>query len=135
VSVVVTTLVGSNPNNTLYTYVSQPVFTSISPTSGPIAGGTVVTITGSGLSGATSVTFAGTPAQSTTAFPAGFTVVNDTTIMAVSPMAFFAGLAQVNVTTPGGVVYGYFTYGTLTGNERRGTLADRPTQGAAPARP
>jgi uncharacterized protein (TIGR03437 family) len=111
-SIIVTTLVGSNAANTLYTYVSPPIFTSISPASGPIAGGTTVTITGAGFSGSTAVTFAGTNATS-------FTVVNDTTLTAVTPMAFEAGLAQVNVTTPGGVVFGYYTYsGTATPSER-----------------
>jgi len=115
-SIVVTTLVGSNPPNTLYTYVSLPLFTSISPTSGPIAGGTKVTITGSGFTGSTVVTFAGTNATS-------FTVVNDTTITAVTPVAFEAGLAQVDVTTPGGVVFGYYTYSaTATSSERPGGL-------------
>jgi uncharacterized protein (TIGR03437 family) len=113
-SIIVTTLVGSNPPNTLYTYVSLPVFTSISPSSGPIAGGTKVTITGSGFTGSTVVTFAGTNATS-------FTVVNDTTITAITPMAFEAGLAQVDVTTPGGVVFGYYTYSaTAASSERPG---------------
>ena len=119
VSVLVTTLVGTNPANSLYTYVSVPVFTSISPASGPIPGGTQVTISGSGLTGASSVTFAGVNAQS-------FTVVNDTTITAVTPMAFEAGLAQVDVTTPGGVVFGYYNY--VAG----GTTSVRPVR---PARP
>jgi hypothetical protein len=76
-----------------------------------------VTITGSGFTGATSVTFAGVNAQS-------FTIVNDTTITAVSPVAFESGLAQVDVTTPGGVVFGYFTYGT-PGAARPGSEAGR----------
>jgi uncharacterized protein (TIGR03437 family) len=114
VSVVVTTLVGSNAPNTLYSYVSTPVFTSLSPQSGPMSGGTTVTITGSGFTGATGVTFAGVNAQS-------FTVVNDTTITAVSPVAFEAGLAQVDIVTPGGTVYGYYTYNAAT------TAHDKPS--------
>ena len=114
-SIIVTTLVGSNAPNALYTYVSLPAFTSINPSSGPIAGGTKVTITGSGFTGSTAVTFAGTNATS-------FTVVNDTTITAITPVAFEGGLAQVNVTTPGGVVFGYYTYSaTPTPNERPGS--------------
>ncbi len=126
VSVVVTTLVGSSAPNSLYTYVSLPVFTSISPSSGPIAGGTAVTITGSGFTGASSVTFAGANAQS-------YKVVSDTTITAVSPVAFENGLAQVDVTTPGGVVYGYFTY-TGGPNSRSGTVNGRrkPVPGLSP---
>jgi len=126
VSVIVTTFVGSNPANTLYKYVLVPVFTSISPNTGPVAGGTVVTITGSGFTEASSVTFAGVPAQATNAFPQGFAVVSDTTIMAVSPMAFEPGLAQVDVTTPGGVVFGYFTYGTGA-SDRPGVVNGRRT--------
>jgi uncharacterized protein (TIGR03437 family) len=123
VSVIITTLVGSNTANTLYTYVSVPTFTSISPTSGPIAGGTKATITGSGFTGATSVTFAGTNATS-------FTVVNDTTITAVTPVAFESGLAQVDVTTPGGVVYGYYTYSATTASDRTGEPVIRRRSGA-----
>lgn len=55
-----------------------PTITALLPTSGPIAGGTVVTITGTHLTGATVVTFGGVPAAS-------FSVVNDATITAVSP--------------------------------------------------
>jgi uncharacterized protein (TIGR03437 family) len=113
VSVIVTTAVGANTVNTLYGYVSNPVFTSLSPASGPLAGGTTVTITGSGFTGASVVTFAGVNAQN-------FTVVNDTTITAVSPVAFEPGLAQVNVTTPGGIVFGYYTYtANPTAGDRR----------------
>jgi len=40
-----------------YTYVVAPVITSVSPDIGPLTGGTPVTITGTGLTGATSVSF------------------------------------------------------------------------------
>ena len=40
-----------------FTYVAAPTVTSISPTSGPTTGGTGVTITGTGLTGATAVKF------------------------------------------------------------------------------
>ena len=45
-----------------YTYVAVPTITSLSPTSGPAAGGTSVIITGTGFTGATAVTFGATPA-------------------------------------------------------------------------
>jgi hypothetical protein len=76
------------------------------------------------------VSFAGTAAQS-------FTVVNDTTITAVSPVAFEAGLAQVDVTTPGGVVFGYYSYvGTPNAPSRSATAVGdrRPSQVTQPAK-
>lgn len=70
-----------------------PVVSAISPTSGPTTGGTTVTITGSGFTGATSVTFGGTAAT--------FTVNNSTSITATSP-AHSSGAVDVIVTTPSG---------------------------------
>ena len=55
-----------------------PTVTGISPTSGPVAGGTTVTITGTGFTGATAVMFGTTGATS-------YTVVSATSITAVSP--------------------------------------------------
>ena len=67
--------------------------TSISPTSGPTKGGTVVTISGENfLTGAT-VTIGGTPATNVT-------VVNPTTITATTPPGT-AGTANVVVINPG----------------------------------
>jgi IPT/TIG domain-containing protein len=71
-----------------------PVVKSISPTSGSTKGGTQVTITGTGFTCATSVSF-GTVAASS------FTVTSDTQISAVSP-AESPGTADVTVTTAGG---------------------------------
>jgi hypothetical protein len=83
-----------------------PVVTSIAPTHGPISGGTSVTITGTGLSGATAVTFGSSPATS-------FTVMSDTQVIAKSP-AQAAGVQDVTVTTPAGTttvsVADRFTY-------------------------
>ena len=67
-----------------------PTVTGVSPTSGPIAGGTAITITGTNfLSGATA-SIGGTPAT-------GVTVVNSTTITATAP-AHAVGLVGVSVT-------------------------------------
>jgi len=78
-----------------FTYTTPaPVISMISPTSGPSAGGTTVTITGSNLSGATRVVFGGVPATS-------FAVVSDTEITAVAP-AQGHSTRPVTVTTPGG---------------------------------
>ncbi len=67
-----------------------PAIKSISPTSGPV--GTVVTITGSGLTGATKVTFDGKVAT--------FTVKSSTEITATVPTGAAAG--KIVVTTAGG---------------------------------
>ena len=75
-------------------YGSPPAVTGLSPTSGPTAGGTTVTITGTGFTGATAVSFGGIPATS-------FTVVSDTQIQATAP-AGQAGTVDVEVVTPAG---------------------------------
>lgn len=95
VDVLVTTGQGTSANTAAddYLYGDLPTVTSISPTTGPIAGGTVVTITGTGFTGATSVTFGGTAAV--------FSVTNATTISATAP-AHTAGTVDVLVTTPSG---------------------------------
>jgi uncharacterized repeat protein (TIGR01451 family) len=68
--------------------------TGVSPSRGPTAGGTSVTVTGSGFTGATAVDFGTVPAAS-------FTVDSDTQITATSP-ARPAGPVDVTVTTPAG---------------------------------
>ncbi|MFR9750408.1 IPT/TIG domain-containing protein [Nocardia sp. 004] len=93
VPVVVVTLGGSS-NPVVYTYAPVPVVTVIGPVSGPAAGGTPVLISGSGFTGATSVTFGGLPAV--------FVVNSDSSISAFSPPAAI-GPAVVLVTAPGGV--------------------------------
>ncbi|MGW8973046.1 IPT/TIG domain-containing protein [Streptomyces platensis] len=87
-----------------FTYVtaSVPVLTSVSPNSGPAAGGTTVTLTGSGLASTTAVRFGATPATS-------FTVVSDTHVTAVAPPG--TGTVQITATTPGGTSNGLsYTY-------------------------
>ena len=74
-------------------YVVAPTVTRLSPTVGPLAGGTLVTITGTGFTGATAVDFGTTPATN-------LTVVSDTPITADSPAG--TGTVNVTVTTPGG---------------------------------
>ena len=70
-----------------------PAITGISPTSGTTAGGTTVTINGSGFTGATRVAFGGVAATS-------FNVVSSTQITAVSPAQ--TGAHYIVVTGPGG---------------------------------
>jgi hypothetical protein len=71
-----------------------PTVTGVSPSVGPIAGGTTVTITGTYLSGATSVNFGGVAG-------AILTDANGT-VTVTSPAASGVGLVDVTVTTPGG---------------------------------
>ena len=94
VSVIVDTSNGNFTLSNAFTYVAAPTVTSISPTSGPAAGGTSVTITGTGFTGTTGVKIGGAAAT-------GVSVVNSTTITATTP-AGTAGTASVLVTTPGG---------------------------------
>ncbi|HEY1742002.1 MAG TPA: chitobiase/beta-hexosaminidase C-terminal domain-containing protein [Granulicella sp.] len=54
-----------------FTYASGPAVGSISPSSGPIAGGTPVTINGTNFTGATAVKFGSTAAASFTVVPPG----------------------------------------------------------------
>ena len=70
---------------------AQPTISSFAPTSG--GGGTLVTIAGTNLAGATSVTFGGSSA--------GFTQVSPTELTATVPVAVTTG--PIAVTTPGGV--------------------------------
>jgi hypothetical protein len=74
--------------------VAVPTVTAISPTSGVLAGGNTVTITGTNLTGATAVDF-GTVAGT------DVTDVSATSVTAVAP-AEAAGTVDVTVTTPSG---------------------------------
>jgi len=71
----------------------SPVVTLIEPSIGPTAGGTSVSITGSGFSYATAVRFGSKPATA-------MTVVSDTKITATSPAG--TGTVSVTVTNPMG---------------------------------
>jgi len=73
---------------------SPPFVSGVSPGTGLAAGGTAVTISGSGFTGATAVSFGGTAATAVV-------VVNPNTITATSP-AHAAGTVDVRVTTPNG---------------------------------
>ncbi|KJY42180.1 hypothetical protein VR41_08935 [Streptomyces sp. NRRL B-1568] len=108
VQVTVTTPSGTSNEFVTYTYVttSGPALTSVVPSSGPTAGGTTVTLTGTGFTGATAVRFGATPATS-------FTVNSDTQITATAPAG--TGTVQVTVVTAGGTSNGVpFTYTTTS---------------------
>ena len=70
--------------------VMAPIVSAISPSAGPTTGGTVVTVSGSNFTGATSVTFGGAAASS-------YTVNSATSITATAP-ANSAGTVDVRVT-------------------------------------
>ncbi|MFI8206718.1 IPT/TIG domain-containing protein [Streptomyces sp. NPDC085937] len=71
-----------------------PTITAISPTNGPAAGGTTVTITGADLSGVTAVNFGTKPGT-------GLVVQNDTELSVISPSGS-AGAVDVVVVAAGG---------------------------------
>lgn len=96
VGVSVTTAGGTN-NGLSYTYVDVPTVATVAPTSGSTSGGTGVTITGTNLGTTDSVTFDGNPAP--------FSVVNSTTVSAVTPPGT-AGAVDVEVTNPAGFRHG-----------------------------
>lgn len=89
-----------------FTYVPQPDITSLSPGEGSLFGGTVVTITGSGFTGATTVLFGSKPAIS-------FTVDSDMQITAIAPAQPAGTTVMLDIATPIAVMphpIGYFTY-------------------------
>ncbi len=102
VDVSVSTPGGSADLASAYTYVAVPTLTAVSPDAGPIAGGTTVTLTGSGFRAGMSVTFGGVAATGV--------AVTSATQATVSTPAHAAGTVTVVVTTPGGSVTNSYTY-------------------------
>ncbi len=104
VNITVTTKGGTSATSSAdhFTYKTPaPTVSTVSPKSGPQAGGTSVTITGQNLSGATGVSFGGTAA----------TINSDssTVITVTSPAG--SGTVNITMTTPGGSTgAGQFTY-------------------------
>lgn len=86
----VTTFTGTGTSSGIFTFIPAPIISSFTPISA--SAGATVTITGTGFTGATTVTFGGTNAVS-------FTVVNATTITAIVASGT---TGSVSVTTPGG---------------------------------
>lgn len=78
---------------------SGSTLTNISPNSGAASGGTSVTLTGTGLTGATGISFGGVAAT-------GVNVANSTKVFAVTP-AHAAGVVDVVITTPAGGANAY----------------------------
>jgi large repetitive protein len=78
-----------------FAFVTAPAVSGISPDSGPVSGGTPVTITGANFLDATAVNFGDTPAV--------FTVNDASSITAESPAAEEADTVDVTVVTVGGM--------------------------------
>lgn len=98
-----------------------PRITSVQPPSGPIAGGTTITLTGTALGNTSRVTIAGRPAT--------FSVINDTTVTVEAPAATKAGAATISLTavgsrTPASVPNGYTYEGTPSSGQ--GTTSAGP---------
>ncbi|WP_218003065.1 IPT/TIG domain-containing protein, partial [Nocardia asiatica] len=94
---ITTTTAGGTSNGIAFTYIPAPALTLAVPNTGLQAGGTTVVITGTDLTGTTSVDFGATPATS-------FTVDSPTQITAVSPAG--TGTVQLTATTAGGTSNG-----------------------------
>jgi hypothetical protein len=105
---VTSTSIGALITATTSTQPTSPTITAVTPTSGPAAGGTPVTITGTNLTAATTVTFGTTPA----------TITNNTatTITATAPPG--TNTIDITVTTPQGTTptttNDHYTYTSTT---------------------
>ena len=94
---------GGTSNPVPFFYVGAPFKSSLGASSGPLAGGNTITVRGTGLSTATSVSFGGV-----TATP---TVNSDSSLSVVVPAGAAAGPVSVSVTTAGGTNNGLsYTY-------------------------
>jgi Glycine-rich domain/Archaeal Type IV pilin, N-terminal/IPT/TIG domain len=124
VDVIITTSNGTATGTGAYYYAPAPTFGSIAPPAGTTDGGTSVAITGTNLIGATSVIFDVAPATL-------FTVDNDTSITAITPLHAAPGAVDVIITTPNGTATGSnaYTYsipitaiGAITGTPQVGSV-------------
>ncbi|UZK66222.1 putative Ig domain-containing protein [Sphingomonas sp. M1-B02] len=95
-----------------FTVAAIPSVTGLAPASGPVAGTNAVTLTGTGFTGATAVSFG--------ASPASYTVNSDLSITATAPPG--SGTVNVRVTNPAGTSstavanqYSYVAAPALTG--------------------
>ncbi|MBI2766828.1 MAG: IPT/TIG domain-containing protein [Chloroflexi bacterium] len=128
VSVRITAPNGTSPDagtadDFTYTATGVPTVTGVSPNSGPVGGGTVVTLTGTGFSGAAPVTvsFGSGLTVPVTWNPAAATgtsnvILSDSQIRVTSPAKATAGAVNVTVTTGSGtsISTATFTYGDTT---------------------
>jgi hypothetical protein len=103
VNVTAVTLGGTSSNTATFTYDDTPTVASFSPVAGPVLGGTLVTITGTGLLDASSAGFDGIAGT-------GFSCSSDTTCVVTSPASLVAGPVGVTVTNATGTSSGTVTF-------------------------
>ena len=117
VDVTVVTPIGTSATSSAdhYTFDATPTVTAVSPTTGTTAGGTVVTVTGTGFLSATGGEVRGEPPGTS------LSIASDTSLTITSPSAS-AGTVDVTVTNPTGTSvtsgsdqYGYYGPPTVTG--------------------
>jgi formylglycine-generating enzyme required for sulfatase activity len=103
-TVVVTTQGGSATAGT-YVYYGAPMITGVAPSSGPAAGGSVVTISGTAFYGTPSVSFGGVPASSVS-------LISQTQLTAVAPSGTGGSTVAISVSTNSGLatMASAFTY-------------------------
>ncbi len=96
VDLTVTTPAGTSPvvPADRYTYAAAPTVSTVSPARGPLAGGQTITITGTDLTGATTVRFGTTAVRP-------LTVLSSTKLTVRTP-AHVAGTVDLTVSTPDG---------------------------------
>ncbi|MGD0743505.1 MAG: IPT/TIG domain-containing protein [Acidimicrobiales bacterium] len=116
VTVTTSTGTAATSSNDVYTYsLLVPLVSSVSPATGRIAGGTLVTIGGIGFVSGDTVSFtqeSGYSATGSAIAATGVTVVGSTTITAMSPAVTSTGTYFVTVTSSAGTssYYPIFTY-------------------------
>jgi hypothetical protein len=111
-----------SPSRPAATPAVTPKITSVQPQSGPLAGGTTLTLTGTALGNTSKVTIGGRPAT--------FSVINDTTVTVETPAATKAGRATISLTavgsrTPASVPNGFTYEGTPSSGQ--GSAPSEPT--------
>jgi hypothetical protein len=104
--------------NDRFTYAAPPTISAIAPASGPLSGGTTVTITGAGFTGVSAVKFGPAAASS-------FTFATDQSLTAVSP-ANESAVVDITVTAAGGT--------SATGTPDQFTYLTAPTVAAVSPR-
>ena len=91
-----TALGGTTSNSGTFRYIEAPMITSVTPTVGPIAGGTTVTITGTNLANTTSVTVGGVAGTA-------LTNLSSTSVSFTTAVSGVGGLRDIVLETYSGV--------------------------------